>query len=147
MNAAYLWAQLQKADEINENRLSTWQKYYDAFKPLAEAGKFEIPTVPPECKHNGHMFYLKLKDLEERTNFINHMKSNGVGCVFHYVPLHSAPAGKKYCRFHGEDVFSTKESERLARLPMFYGLECEQVEFVVKTVKNFFMEGIDPIVI
>ncbi len=138
LNAAYLWAQLQKADEINNNRLSTWQKYYDAFKPLADAGKFEIPTVPPECKHNGHMFYLKLKDLDERTKFINHMKSNGVSCVFHYVPLHSAPAGRKYCRFHGEDIFTTAESERLARLPMYYGLTDDDLKYVTNAVLNFF---------
>lgn len=134
LNAAYLWAQLQKADEINENRLSTWKKYYGTFKDLP----CEIPSVPAECKHNGHMFYIKLKNLEERTKFIDYMKSNGVACVFHYVPLHSAPAGKKYCRFHGEDISTTKESERLARLPMYYGLTEENLNFILETAKNFF---------
>ena len=137
LNAAYLWAQLQRADEINENRLATWQAYYDAFKPLADKNFFEIPTVPSECKHNGHMFYIKLKNLEERTKFINHMRDNGIGCVFHYVPLHSAPAGKKYCRFNGEDEFTTRESERLVRLPIFYGMTAEDSAYVIKVVKNF----------
>ena len=137
LNAAYLWAQLQRADEINENRLATWQAYYDAFKPLADKNFFEIPTVPSECKHNGHMFYIKLKNLEERTKFIQHMRDNGIGCVFHYVPLHSAPAGKKYCRFNGEDEFTTRESERLVRLPIFYGMTAEDSAYVIKVVKNF----------
>lgn len=138
LNAAYLWAQLQRADEINENRLATWQNYYDAFKPLADENLFEIPTVPAECNHNGHMFYLKMKNLDERTKFIQHMRDNGIGCVFHYVPLHSAPAGKKYCRFHGEDKFTTSESEKLARLPMYYGISREDLNYVIAAVKKFF---------
>lgn len=138
LNAAYLWAQLQRADEITDNRLASWQIYYDELKPLAQTGKIELPTVPAQCQHNGHMFYVKLKNLDERTKFINHMRTNGVNCVFHYVPLHSAPAGKKYCRFHGEDVFTTRESERLVRLPMYYGLTAEDLNFVVETVKKFF---------
>ena len=138
LNAAYLWAQLQRADEINENRLATWQTYYNAFKPLADKNFFEIPTVPSECKHNGHMFYIKLKNLEERTKFIQHMRDNGIGCVFHYVPLHSAPAGKKYCRFHGEDKFTTRESERLVRLPMYYGMTTEDLRKVIVAIQAFF---------
>ena len=138
LNAAYLWAQLQHADAINENRRATWQKYFDALQPLSQAGKFELPNVPANCRHNGHMFWLKLKDLHERTQFINFMRENGVHCVFHYVPLHSAPAGKKYCRFHGEDIFTTRESERLVRLPMYYDLSAEDLNRVVETVKKFF---------
>lgn len=138
INAAYLYAQLQRADEINQNRLATWQLYYDEFKSLADAGKFELPRVPPECQHNGHMFWLKLKDLDERTKFIAHMLGNGVNCVFHYIPLHSAPAGKKYCRFHSEDRFTTRESERLVRLPLYYGLKTQDVAHVVDAVKKFF---------
>ena len=134
LNAAYLWAQLQRADEINNNRLATWQSYYDAFKNLP----CELPKIPADCKHNGHMFYIKLKDLSERTKFIDYMKSDGVCCVFHYVPLHSAPAGKKYCRFHGEDIFTTKESERLVRLPLYYGISKDDLNFVIDTVKKFF---------
>lgn len=138
LNAAYLWAQLQKADEINENRLETWQIYYDAFKPLADAGKLELPTIPENCRHNAHMFYLKLKNLEERTNFIDYMRTNEITCVFHYVPLHSAPAGRKYCRFHGEDIYTTLESDRLARLPLYYKLDKNDLDHIVKTVKKFF---------
>ena len=138
INVAYLWAQLQRADEINQNRLTSWQKYYDAFKPLADTGKVELPTVPAECQHNGHMFYLKLKNLEERTKFIDYMRKNNMGCVFHYVPLHSAPAGKKYCRFHGEDIYTTRESERLVRLPMYYGLSAEDLNIIITIAKKFF---------
>ena len=138
LNAAYLWAQLQRADEINDNRLATWQTYYDALKPLAKKNLLELPKVPAECKHNGHMFYIKLKNLDERTKFIQHMRDNGVGCVFHYVPLHSAPAGKKYCRFHGEDKFTTRESERLVRLPMYYNLTKDDLSHVIDAVKKFF---------
>lgn len=136
INAAYLYAQLLRADEINNNRLESWQFYYDNLKQLAD--KIELPTVPADCKHNAHMFYIKLKNLEERTEFISYMKNNGVGCVFHYVPLHSAPAGKKYCRFHGEDIFTTRESDRLVRLPMYYGMDKNDLVHVVDTIKKFF---------
>ncbi len=138
LNAAYLWAQLQHADEINENRLSTWQTYYDAFKPLADKNLLELPTIPADCKHNGHMFYIKLKNLEERTKFIQHMRDKGVNCVFHYVPLHSAPAGKKYCRFHGEDEFTTKESDRLVRLPLYYAMKAEDSDYVIDLISGYF---------
>lgn len=138
LNAAYLWAQLQQADKINDNRLATWQKYYDAFKPLAKENFIEIPVVPPECKHNGHMFWIKLKNLEERTKFIAYMREKKIGCVFHYVPLHSAPAGKKYCRFQGDDTYTTSESERLVRLPLYYGLTRDEIEYIIDAVKKFF---------
>lgn len=140
LNAAYLWGQLEKADEINENRLATWHTYWDAFQPLADAGKLELPTIPEGCVHNAHMFYLKLKNLQERTAFINYMKAAGVGCVFHYVPLHSAPAGIKFGRFHGEDVYTTAESERLVRLPMYYGMEAKHLQTVVQSVIAYFAE-------
>lgn len=139
LNAAYLWAQLEQADEINNNRLATWNTYYDALNYLEEMGKLELPHIPAECTHNAHMFYVKLKNLEERTKFIAYLKEHDILSVFHYIPLHSAPAGQKFGHFHGEDVFTTKESERLARLPMYYGLN-EQVEKVVECVKNFFLE-------
>ena len=139
LNAAYLWAQLEQADEINNNRLTTWKTYYEALKYLEETGKLELPHIPTECTHNAHMFYVKLKNLEERTTFIAYLREHEVQSVFHYIPLHSAPAGQKFGHFHGEDVFTTKESERLARLPMYYGLN-EQVEKVVECVKDFFLE-------
>ncbi len=138
LNAAYLLAQLQRAQEIYDDRMGTWQKYWEAFRPLAEQGKVEIPGIPSDCRHNAHMFYLKLADLEERTRFIEYMKGQGVHCVFHYIPLHSSPAGKKYGRFHGEDVHTTKESERLVRLPMYYRMEQKDIDHVTEKVKEFF---------
>lgn len=138
MNAAYLWAQLEEADRINNDRLSTWNTYYEAFRPLAQAGLVELPVVPGDCVHNAHMFYLKCKDLEERTAFISHLKENGVQAVFHYVPLHSAPAGLKFGRFQGEDVYTTRESDRLVRLPLYYGIENEDLNQVIEVVRSFF---------
>ena len=138
MNAAYLWAQLELADQINENRLATWKRYAEAFRPLAEAGRIELPTIPEGCVHNAHMFYLKCRDLAERTRYIAYMKENGVQCVFHYVPLHSAPAGRKFGRFSGEDVYTTKESDRLVRLPMYYELAAEDRELVIQKTLQYF---------
>lgn len=138
LNAAYLWAQLEKADEINENRLETWYAYYNAFKPLEDAGLIKLPAIPDGCLHNAHMFYLKTKDLDTRQNFIKYMKENDILCVFHYVPLHSSPAGLKYGRFNGEDMYTTLESDRLVRLPMYYKLDkvdCKKV--IVKTLDFF----------
>ena len=137
MNAAYLWAQLQKADEIFNDRMATWNCYYDAFKPYAEKGIVDIPSIPDLCVHNAHMFYMKFKDLTERTAFIEHMKQNGVGCVFHYIPLHSAPAGIKFGRFNGSDEYTTKESERLVRLPMYFGLTGEDRQRVIDSATVF----------
>lgn len=138
LNAAYLWAELEMADEINENRLNSWNHYYEGLKELADSGRIELPVVPEGCVHNAHMFYIKAKDLEERTKLIAYMKENGIGCVFHYIPLHSAPAGRKFGRFSGEDKYTTKESERLMRLPMYYGLKPEDLDMVVDTIKAFY---------
>lgn len=138
MNAAYLWAQLEEADQINNDRLSTWNTYYEAFCLLAQAGLVELPLVPGDCVHNAHMFYLKCKDLEERTAFISYLKENGVQAVFHYVPLHSAPAGRKFGRFQGEDVYTTRESDRLVRLPLYYGIGKGELETVIRTVNRFY---------
>ena len=140
MNAAYLWAQLEEADAINDNRLATWNAYYEAFLPLQEAGKLQLPVVPEQCVHNAHMFYLKCRDLEERTAFISFLKENGVQAVFHYVPLHSAPAGLKFGCFRGEDVYTTAESDRLVRLPLYYGIDQKSLNHVIQTVKQFFGE-------
>lgn len=138
LNAAYLWAQLEQADKINNDRLATWNRYYEAFSELAREGKFEIPFVPENCVHNAHMFYIKCRDLEERTALISYLKENDVYSVFHYIPLHSAPAGLKYGRFHGEDEYTTRESERLTRLPMYYGLTERDCEKVIMSVIKFF---------
>lgn len=138
MNAAYLYAQLEIADEINEARLALWNRYYGNLLPLAQAGKIELPVVPEGCVHNAHMFYIKAKDIEERTAFIEYLKENGIMSVFHYIPLHTAPAGLKFGRFHGEDVYTTKESERLARLPMYYGLTEDQVDQICSVIGKFY---------
>ena len=140
LNAAYLWAQLEIADEINQNRLDSWNRYYEALKPLADEGKIELQKHPEGTQHNAHMFYIKLSDLEERTRFIEYMKANDILTVFHYVPLHSAPAGLKYGRFAGEDVYTTAESDRLVRLPLYYKLDKNDQEKIIKTILDFWKE-------
>jgi len=142
LNAAYLWAQLQIADKINENRLESWNRYREAFEKIAKDGKIELPQIPEECVHNAHMFYIKLKNLEERTRYIAYMKKRGVQTVFHYVPLHSAPAGLKFGRFSGIDKYTTKESERLVRLPLYYGLNKKEIDMVIQGTQSFFQEEI-----
>ena len=142
LNAAYLWAQLQIADKINENRLESWNRYREAFEKIAKDGKIELPQIPEECVHNAHMFYIKLKNLEERTRYIAYMKERGVQTVFHYVPLHSAPAGLKFGRFSGIDKYTTKESERLVRLPLYYGLNKKEIDMVIQGTQSFFQEEI-----
>ena len=137
MNAAYLWAQLQEADRINENRLATWRAYNEAFAPLAAEGRLELPFIPEECVHNAHMYYVKLRDLRDRTAFINYLKSLDVSSVFHYVPLHSSPAGRRFGRFNGEDVYTTKESDRLSRLPLYYGMTDEDRDRVIDAVLSY----------
>lgn len=138
LNAAYLWAQLQAADEINDNRRATWNDYYEFLKPLADKGIIELPTVPTDCIHNAHMFYLKCKDLETRTLFIEYMKENDVLCTFHYVPLHSAPAGLRFGRFCESDVYTTAESDRLVRLPMYYNIDKKDLQYVIVKILQFF---------
>lgn len=137
LNAAYLWANLEQVDVINQRRLDTWQAYYRALEPLQKPGRLELPYVPAHCTHNGHIFYIKLRDRGERDEYIRQMKDRGISCVFHYVPLHSSPAGQKYGRFHGEDRFTTQESERLVRLPMYEGLKKEEVTEIVGLVFRF----------
>lgn len=138
MNAAYLWAQLEMADEINDNRLESWRYYYDNLKELEDAGKVKLPYIPAECEHNAHMFYIKLKDLAERTAFISYMRSENIQCTFHYIPLHSAPAGKKFGYFSGEDKYTTSESDCLVRLPLYYNIEYSDIEKVKDSVFKFF---------
>lgn len=138
LNAAYLWAQLEVADKINENRLDSWNRYYKAFKSLADRDLVELPYVPEDCVHNAHMFYLKCKNLETRQAYIKFMKENDVLCVFHYVPLHSAPAGLKFGRFVGEDKYTTSESDRVVRLPMYYNMTQEDQEKVIRKTLEFF---------
>lgn len=138
LNAAYLWAQLEIADEIFNNRMESWNLYWEGLRGLSESGKIQLPFIPNECNHNAHMFYIKAKDLDERTKLISYLKSNGINSVFHYIPLHTAPAGKKYGEFVGEDVYTTKESERLLRLPLYYGMKKIDVERVIDAIMEFY---------
>ena len=140
LNAAYLYGQLEMAEDINAARLHAWELYRQALTPLAERGYIELPHVPDGCVHNAHMFYIKAADLAQRTALIAHLKANGVGAVFHYVPLHSATAGRRFGRFHGEDRYTTKESEKLLRLPMYYGLTDDQVLQVADAVTSFYAQ-------
>ena len=138
--AAYLYAQLEEADAINNARLHAWNIYNEGFQDLKKEGKIELPVVPEGCTHNAHMYYIKAKDIQERTELISYLKENGIQAVFHYIPLHSAPAGLKYCRSHGEDRYTTKESERLLRLPLFDGITEEEVHSVIEAVHRFYQK-------
>ncbi len=138
MNAAYLWAQLEAADRINGDRMKTWDLYWKMLEGLGGEGRIELPFIPEGCEHNAHMFWIKAADLEERTRLIAFLKEQGIQTVFHYIPLHTAPAGQKFGRFHGEDRYTTTESERLLRLPLYYGLKEEQVRFIAEKVKEFY---------
>lgn len=138
MNAAYLYAQLELAEEITQARLARWNQYLELLTPLARDGRIELPFIPDHCTHNAHMFYIKTKDMDERSRLIEHLKAKDILAVSHYVPLHSAPAGMKYGRFHGEDKYTTKESERILRLPMFYKLTADEVEYITDQIKEFY---------
>ncbi len=138
LNAAYLWAQLELADEINRDRLESWNAYREAFADLEARGLVGLPIIPEGCVHNAHMFYLKCRDLEERTALIRFLKERDILAVFHYVPLHTAPAGLRYGRFAGEDRYTTRESDRLVRLPLYYGLTAEDQAKVIRAVRDFY---------
>lgn len=138
LNCAYLYPQLKKADEINNIRLSAWNYYANNLKELEEKGKIEIQYLPEYSKHNAHMFYIKTKNLEERTELIKYLKENGIQAVFHYIPLHTSPAGKKFGVFHGEDKYTTIESERLVRLPMYYELTRKDQDEVISKIIEFY---------
>lgn len=138
LNAAYLYAQLENADEINENRLKSWNIYNKNLKELEDKKILELPKIPKECTHNAHMFYIKCKDLEERSKLIESLKESEIYSVFHYIPLHTAEAGKRFGRFNGKDTFTTKESERLLRLPIYYGLKEEEIIYICDKLKEFY---------
>lgn len=138
LNAAYLWAQLSVEEKIYNNRMESWNQYWSGLQVLKEAGKIELQTIPEECRHNAHMFYIKAKDLDERTRLITYLKEQGIQAVFHYIPLHTAPAGKKYGEFRGEDIYTTKESERLLRLPLYYGMDSSDIKYIVDKIKHFY---------
>jgi dTDP-4-amino-4,6-dideoxygalactose transaminase len=138
LNAAYLWAQLEDAEMINNDRLGTWNIYMRGLKELEKKGCLELPIIPEGCEHNAHMFYIKAEGLKERDAMLKHLKEKGVQAIFHYVPLHSSVAGKKFGRFHGRDINTTKESDRLLRLPMFFGIKEQEAAMIVDSVKSFF---------
>lgn len=138
LNAAYLWAQLEAADKIYKDRMDTWDRYYEELKELENNGYIELPYIPKECTHNAHMFYIKVKNLDERQGLIQYLKNREITAVFHYIPLHSAPAGKKYGTFFGEDRYTTKESERILRLPLYYGMKETDIISVISAIKKFF---------
>ncbi|MEE8703944.1 MAG: dTDP-4-amino-4,6-dideoxygalactose transaminase [Olsenella sp.] len=137
LNAAYLWAELERADEINENRLATWHRYDEALRPLESEGLVELPVVPEGCEQNAHMYYIKLRNLADRTAYIAFMKQHGINCTFHYVPLHSSPAGQRFGRFDGDDEYTTRESDRLVRLPMYYNLAPVDADRVVEVTSAY----------
>ena len=138
LNAAYLYAQLEHSEEIFNDRMASWNRYYQGLGDLAADHKIELPYVPGECLHNAHMFYIKVKDIEERSDLIRFLKERDIETVFHYIPLHSSPAGLRLGRFHGEDRYTTRESERLLRLPMYYGLLPEDADAVIQGIKDFY---------
>ena len=138
LNAAYLYAQLEQAQAIYDDRMGSWNLYYELLSPLRKKKKISLPTVPDGCRHNAHMFYIKAADLKERSALIDYLKAQKIFSVFHYIPLHTAPAGLQYGRFHGEDIYTTKESERLLRLPMYYGLKPEDIHFVCEQIIQFY---------
>ena len=138
LNAAYLWAQLLDVDKIESSRHRAWQYYHEHLAPLVEQGKIEVQTIPAGCQHNAHMYYIKARDLAERTALIKHLKKNGICAVFHYIPLHSAPAGQRYGRFADEDQYTTRESERLLRLPLYYGITDADLAYVCQTIQAFY---------
>ncbi|HDM8234804.1 dTDP-4-amino-4,6-dideoxygalactose transaminase [Vibrio sp. B172a] len=138
LQAAYLWGQMEVAEKINENRLASWNRYYKLLSELSQQGKIALPSMPEGCQHNAHMFYIKVADIEERTDLINFLKQKEIISVFHYVPLHSAPAGERFSRFSGEDNFTTQESEKIIRLPLWYGMEEHKVDAVVGAIESYF---------
>jgi len=138
VSAAYLWGQLEVAEKINEFRLRVWNRYYNGLLELEKEGFIKLPTIPKHCRHNGHIFYIKVKNLNIRTKLLNFLKEQGIWAVFHYVPLHSSPAGQRYSRFHGVDKFTTKESERLIRLPLFFNIKDEEIDYVIESIYRFF---------
>ncbi len=138
LNAAYLWAQCEMADEIQKDRMGSWTLYYEGLSRLRDQERIELPVIPKECRHNAHLFYIKARNLEERSRLIQYLKNRGVHATFHYIPLHTAPAGKQFGSFHGEDIYTTKESERLLRLPLFYQLKKTEAEYVVECIYDFY---------
>ena len=140
LGAAYLYAQLLEAENINKMRLARYNQYYAALKELENKGKLSLPYVPSDCVHNAHMFYIKVCDIKERTELIDYLKNKGISSVFHYVPLHSSPQGRKCSIFIGEDRYTTDTADRLLRLPMYKDLKAEEVDYICEQIFDFYRE-------
>jgi dTDP-4-amino-4,6-dideoxygalactose transaminase len=138
VSAAYLWGQLEKADKIYSDRMNSWNHYYQGLKELKNLGHIELPIIPDNCVHNAHMFYIKVRDLKIRTRLLDYLKDNDILSVFHYVPLHSSKAGRRFGEFRGSDRYTTVESERLIRLPLYYGLSKKEIDVIIKTIEDFY---------
>ena len=138
IQAAFLYGQLESADKINDDRLSSWSLYNNKLQELVDHNKIELPFIPADCSHNAHMFYIKTKNIKERAKLIEHLRIHGVMSVFHYIPLHNALAGKQYSELSGQDLHTTSESERLLRLPMYYGLTTQDIEYIADEIKRFY---------
>ena len=138
LSSAYLYAQLEKAVAINEDRLLSWKMYFDELKPLSEKNLIELPHIPVDAKHNGHMFYLKVEDIHQRSKLIEYLRQYGIIAVFHYIPLHSSIAGQKFGKFAGDDIYTTPDSERLLRLPMYSNISKSDIKYITKNIKAFF---------
>ena len=138
LGAAFLYAQLQEAELINDTRRARYDQYYVGLKELERRGRISLPVVPDECAHNAHMFYIKTRDLKQRCDFIEYMKNRDIQCMFHYVPLHSSPFGRKCSSFCGEDRYTTETSETLVRLPMYKDLTEDDVNYVLENIYSFF---------
>ena len=137
LQAAYLFSQLENAESINRDRLKAWNRYYEAFQNECSEGLIQLPKMPPDCEHNGHLFYLLLRSKEERAGFIDFMNLQEIMAVFHYVPLHSSPAGKKFGSFCGDDVYTSSYSERLVRLPLYFGIKDDELAHVIRSAKQY----------
>lgn len=142
VSAAYLWGQLQNSHTINQDRLHSWYRYYNKLKPLQEKGDIDLPVIPDSCEHNAHMFYIKVDNLKVRSELIAYLKQADILAVFHYIPLHSSSAGTRFGRFDGDDVFTTRESERLIRLPLYYQIEAEVQGKVLDAIEQFFTSNV-----
>jgi len=139
VSAAYLWGQLEKAEEIRDDRLKSWNRYYEGLKDLEAKGFIELPSIPKECLHNGHIFYIKVDNLDIRNRLLKYLNSNGIKALFHYIPLHTSKVGLKYGKFIGEDIYTTKESERLIRLPIYYRISQIELDYIIDKIKKFYL--------
>jgi dTDP-4-amino-4,6-dideoxygalactose transaminase len=137
--SAFLYAQMEEADKITERRMTTWNVYNQSLRGLEESGCLRRPVIPGECRHNAHMYYVLVSDLDERTKLLARLKENGIVAVFHYVPLHSSPGGRKFGREHGRLAITDEASHRVVRLPLWVGMSPADVHDVTACVSSFYL--------